>query len=154
MTEEEKIDRDARHYTKDEIVRINNEIMMETNKTASTSSSLCWLCKHCTGKMMDCGGRCCWVEDFEPVPGWTAKETQTDLGHTSYQVLACPNFQFNNELRWHMNLMTKLMERWCVTERGKPLYTRAITRDPARWIDDYNSRMPRELQIDPRYNEV
>ena len=61
--------------------------------------TLCLNCKYCTNKPLPDGSRCPWVDRFEPVPGWTAKETliearQMESGYTtdvtSYVVTKCP----------------------------------------------------------------
>ena len=54
--------------------------------------TLCWNCEHATHPDV-----CPWVEDFTPVPGWTATPTvcmgDSVQPYESYLVTACPLFK-------------------------------------------------------------
>ena len=138
-------------YSDEQKRQINNQVMMDANpKLMATNSTLCWLCKHCIGGT---ACPCSKTNEGKPVDGWTAKETETDPGVKSWCVLKCPLFDFNYELRWELPTVMPLLTKWCKTKTGKELYYNAVKRDPTYWIDDYNSQMPRELQIDPILEE-
>lgn len=125
--------------------KINNKIMTDANPRMSTNSTLCWLCKHCTGGH---GCPCSKTTEGKPVAGWKAEDSKIHPGE-AWCVKECPLFDFNYSLRWELPTVMPLLINWCHTKTGKPLYYNAIIRDPVKWIDEYNSQMPRELQIDP-----
>lgn len=53
--------------------------------------TLCWKCDHA------CKNGCSWVDEFKPVPGWTAKPgTNTTID--SYLVIDCPEFRKGGRL--------------------------------------------------------
>lgn len=135
--------------TDPEQVRIvNNKILQDVNpQLKATQSTLCWLCKHCTGGA-NCP--CNKVNDNEPVPGWTVEQSDIYPDEPVYRVIACPLFDFNSSLRWDLQTYMPILKHWLLTPSGKPLYDMAIFRDPARWIDAYNSVLPHDMQIDPR----
>lgn len=58
--------------------------------------TLCVTCRKACGK-------CSWSETLTPVPGWTAEETTTSYGLSSYLVTACPEYvragRFRDEVK-------------------------------------------------------
>ena len=137
--------------TPEQIRMINNKILQEVNpQLKTTQSTLCWLCKHCTGGV-NCP--CSKVNDNEPVDGWTAEQSDIYPDEAAWRVIACPLFDFNSSLRWDLQTYMPILKHWLQTTNGKPLYDMAIFRDPARWVDEYNAVVPRDMQIDPRMPE-
>lgn len=133
------------NYSDEEKRRINNEVMTKANPKLMTNSTLCWLCKHCIGGH---GCPCSKTNYGEPVAGWRAEDSKIHPGE-AWCVKACPLFDFNYSLRWEISTVMPLLVQWCKTTTGKPLYYKAVSRDPAKWIDQYNEQMPRSMQIDP-----
>ena len=126
--------------------KINNKIMTAANpKLMATNSTLCWLCRHCTGS-------CPKSYANKPIPGWKVEDSDVHPGK-AVCVKECPLFDFNYDLRWDMATVMPLLKHWCKTKSGKELYYNAVKRDPAFWVDEYNSKMPRHLQIDPVFDE-
>jgi len=137
-------------FTDEQKRRINNEIMTKANpKLMATASTLCWLCKHCTGGR---GCPCCKTMEGKPVEGWKAEDSKLHPGE-AWCVKECPLFDFNYGLRWELPTVMPLLKQWCKTASGKELYYNAIIRDPYKWIDAYNAQMPRDCQIDPMIDD-
>lgn len=65
---------------------------MPTTNNYRYAQTLCWNCANATDH-----AACPWVEDFTPVPGWTATKTllmqDTASPYESYLVTACPLFK-------------------------------------------------------------
>ena len=136
-------------YSDEQKRKINNEVMTKANPKLMTNTTLCWLCKHCIGGQ---GCPCSKTNDGEPVAGWKVEDSKIHPGK-AWCVKECPLFDFNYELRWAIPTIMPLLVQWCKTASGKPLYHKAVLRDPARWVDMYNEQMPRELQIDPMMDD-
>lgn len=60
-----------------------------------TNDQLCWTCKNAYA------GKCPWFTKYEPVDGWTARQTEIKTYDekstiTSYEITACPNYEPEN----------------------------------------------------------
>ena len=138
------LDRDPSHYTEDEIIKINERVQIEAGYHGELTNTLCWLCEHCLAHK---GNPCSKTNRGTAVKGWNAKETNPDEGINSWQVIDCPHFKFNLGMKWSIPTVTPILQRWCLTKLGNELYDTAIQRDPMRWVDDYNRRVPERCRI-------
>ena len=151
FTDDGQIDRDPSHYTVAEITAINNRELIKANpQNLATASTLCWLCKKCLNYK---GNDCEKTTKGKTVPSWTAEETEPDRGIKAWKVIDCPKFDFVRDLNWNVPTVFPIIKRWCTTKSGSELYYKAVGRDPKRWIDEYNKKMPEECRLNVYYGE-
>ena len=105
---------------------------VEKKEVEKKPDTLCILCAH------SCVNRCCWAEEFKPVPGWVAVKNAR-----GYLVLECPEYvkdtyetikpqTFHDEsVKLLLEEAMRRMREDYVTGRGGP-------------YDDYNQNRKRE----------